>query len=80
VNLAKVDRRTVASVTSLLLAVLLFVLAGPGETQTFSADPRTVFCDYDCFPVSHPWLLILAAACAIAGLIGLRKSLKSTPR
>jgi hypothetical protein len=80
VSLAKVDRLMAASVASLLVAVLLFVLADPGDPQTLSADPRTAFCDYDCFPVSHPWLLILAAACAIAGLIGLRKSLKSTPR
>jgi len=80
VSLAKLDRLTAASVASLLVAVLLFILARPGEAQTLSEDPRTALCGYDCFPVSHPWLLILAAPCAIFGLIGLRKSLKSTTR
>ena len=69
-----------ASAASLVLSLILGVLSGPGERPVLSADPRTLLCGKDCFPVSHPWLLILAAAFAIAGLIGLRAALKRSSR
>jgi hypothetical protein len=65
-----------ASAAALLLSVILGVLAGPGKRPPLSSDPRAVLCGDDCFPVSHPWLLIVAAAFAIAGLVGLRAAFK----
>jgi ribose/xylose/arabinose/galactoside ABC-type transport system permease subunit len=69
----------IASVASLAAAIVLVLLSGPGE-QAPSGDPRAALCGADCFPASHPWLLILAAVLAVAGLIGLRMALKGTGR
>jgi hypothetical protein len=54
------------------MGAILAVLARPGERQALTYDPRALLCGTDCYPAAHPWLLILAAACAVAGLIGLR--------
>lgn len=73
---ALVRKRVIWSAISLLLAGVLGLAARPGQRPTLSHDPRIALCGTDCFPVSHPWLLILAALFAIAGLIGLRTALR----
>lgn len=70
------NRAVIASVAALVASVILALLAGPGSRPALSADPRTALCGSDCFPASHPWLLILAAALAVSGLIGLRIALR----
>ncbi|VWX51828.1 hypothetical protein [Novosphingobium sp. 9U] len=75
----RVDRLKLGSIAAVIVAIVLALLSRPGE-QALTSDPRTAICGADCFPVSHPWLLILAAVLAIAGLIGLRKAYKSTGR
>ena len=61
-----------ASVASLVMSAVFAILARPGEHHNLTSDPRAWLCGADCYPAAHPWLLILAAACAVAGLIGLR--------
>ena len=64
------------SLAALIGAAVLLILAGPGKRPALSADPRAPLCGADCYPAAHPWLLILAGALAVAGLIGLRMAFK----
>jgi len=64
------------SLAALIGAAVLLILAGPGKRPALSADQRAPLCGADCYPAAHPWLLILAGALAVAGLIGLRMAFK----
>ena len=64
------------SLLCLVSAALAFVLAEPGKRLPLVEDFRAPICGTDCFPVAHPWLLIVAGAFAIVGLLGLRTSYK----
>ena len=66
----------IGSLTALIGAATLLLLAGPGEQPALSADPRTPLCGTDCYPAAHPYLLIVAGVLAVAGLIGLRMAFK----